>query len=109
MADSNVKPPKPYRDFVQRHPHVASAYEQLGEAVRAAGPLSEREIALVKLAISVGARLEGPTHAHTRKARAAGVETEALEQVAVLACPTVGFPNMMAALSWVRDVTGGEG
>jgi len=108
MAEANVRPPKPFREFVERHPDVAGAYEKLGEAVRAAGPLTEREIALVKLAVSVGARMEGSTHAHTRKARAAGVETAAIEQVALLACPTIGFPNMMAALSWVRDVTAGS-
>jgi len=96
-------PPKPYRDFVERHPEVAEAYEHLGAAVREAGPLTPREIALVKLAISVGARMEGATHAHARKAKAAGIEREAIEQVPLLACPTVGFPNMMAALSWVRD------
>ena len=44
-------PPKPYRDFVERHPEGAEAYEQLGAAVREAGPLTPREVALVKLAI----------------------------------------------------------
>lgn len=100
-----VKPPKPFSEFVERHSEIASAYEMLGKAVREAGPLSAREIALVKLAISVGARMEGSAHAHTRKARASGIEDTALEQVALLACPTIGFPNMMAALGWVRDVT----
>ncbi len=108
MSESNVRPPKPYREFVERHPDVASAYEALGKAVRAAGPLSPREVALVKLGISVGARLEGPTHAHTRKAVGAGLDAAALEQVALLACPTIGFPSMMAALGWVRDVTAGD-
>lgn len=40
----------------------------------------------------------------TRKALARGIEPEAVEQVALLACPTIGFPNMMTALGWVRDV-----
>jgi alkylhydroperoxidase/carboxymuconolactone decarboxylase family protein YurZ len=79
------------------------AYDRFGAELRAAGPLSAREIALVKLAVSVGARMEGSTHAHTRKARAVGVEDAALEHVVLLAAPTIGFPNMMAALSWVRD------
>lgn len=104
-----VEPPEPYREFVRRYPDVGAAYERLGEAVRAAGPLSAREIAIVKLAVSVGARMEGSTHAHTRKARASGVEDEALEQVALLACPTIGFPNMMATLSWIRDVLEQDG
>jgi len=87
------------------HPAVTDAYERLGEAVRAAGPLNEREIALVKLATSIGARMEGAAHAHGRKALAQGIDANALEHVAVLACPTIGFPAMMMALGWVRDVT----
>ncbi|MCC6317413.1 MAG: carboxymuconolactone decarboxylase family protein [Gemmatimonadaceae bacterium] len=69
-----------------------------------AGPLTLREVALVKLAISIGARMEGSAHAHARKALYAGVEPEALEHVVLLSCPTIGFPNMMAARGWVRDV-----
>ena len=98
------RPPKPFREFTERHPEIARAYGALGDAVRKAGPLSEREIALVKLGISLGARLEGAAHAHTRKAVAAGVEPEALIQVALLTCPTQGFPQMMANLHWVRDI-----
>ena len=99
-----AKPPKPFRTFAKTHAGVARAYEQLGEAVRAAGPLSAREVALVKLALSIGARMEGATHAHARKALAAGIEAAALEHVAILGCPTIGFPAMMMALGWVRDV-----
>jgi 4-carboxymuconolactone decarboxylase len=100
------KPPKPYREFKRGHPAVADAYEQLATAVRAAGPLTAREVALVKLGISMGARMEGAVHSHVRKALDDGVEPEAVEHVAVLTCPTIGFPNMMAALVWVRDVLG---
>ena len=90
--------------FRKRFAAVAEAHERLGEAVRTAGPLSEREVALVKLGISIGARMEGACHAHVRKALGAGIEPAALEQVAVLACPTVGFPQTMMALGWVQDV-----
>lgn len=103
-ADEFPPPPKPFRQFTERHPEIAKAYSDLGDAVRAAGPLGEREIALVKLGISLGARLEGAAHAHTRKAVAAGVEPESLRQVALLTCPTLGFPQMMAGLQWVEDV-----
>jgi alkylhydroperoxidase/carboxymuconolactone decarboxylase family protein YurZ len=103
MKENEAIPPKAFREVVEQYPEVADAYQRLGAAVRRAGPLTEREIALVKLAISLGARMEGASHAHARKALAAGVERAALEHVALLACPTVGFPNMMAALGWVRD------
>lgn len=96
--------PEPYRSFFETYPDVARAYEQLGKSLRAAGPLDEREVALVKLAIAVGARMEGATHSHARRGLAAGIEPAELVQVAILAASTVGFPNMMAALRWVQDV-----
>ncbi|MBI4503468.1 MAG: carboxymuconolactone decarboxylase family protein [Gemmatimonadetes bacterium] len=98
------RPPKAFRDFAEKYPEVVEAYERLAERIRDAGPLSAREVELVKLAISIGARMEGATHAHARKALAQGIEPEAVEQVALLACPTIGFPNMMTARGWVRDV-----
>ena len=101
-------PPKPFLRFTERHPDVARAYNALGEAVRKAGPLSVREVALVKLGISLGSRQEGAAHAHTRKAVAAGVDHDSLRQVALLSCPTIGFPPMMAGLGWVEDVIEGD-
>jgi alkylhydroperoxidase/carboxymuconolactone decarboxylase family protein YurZ len=103
-AARSAKPPKQFREFAKQHPAIVQAYERFGEAVRAAGPLSPREVALVKLAISIGARMEGSAHAHARKALAQGIEGAALEHVALLASPTIGFPNMMTALGWVRDI-----
>lgn len=95
--------PATYRAFVAAHPEVAKAYQALGTAVRNAGPLSEREVALVKLALSVGARLEGAAHSHVRKALAAGVEPEALRQIPALAIPTLGFPSSVAAHTWIDE------
>ena len=103
--------PKRFKKFTQDYPDVARAYEQLGDEVHAAGPLDEKTRALVKLAISVGARLEGAVHSHVRKAVNTGATAAELRHVALLALPTIGLPSMMAALSWVDDVlseTGGK-
>ncbi len=97
--------PEPYRSFFDDYPDVAQAYQELGKSLREAGPLGEREVGLVKLAIAVGARMEGATHSHARRGLAAGIDAKELEQVAILAASTVGFPNMMAGYRWVRDVT----
>ena len=96
--------PKPFVRFQQEVPAVAAAYEALGQAVHAAGPLTEKTRSLVKLAVSIGALREGAVHAHSRKALAAGASPEEMRHVAYLALPTIGFPGMMAALSWVNDV-----
>lgn len=96
--------PKRYQKMHQDHPDFMRAYEQMGQAARAAGPLSDREVALVKLAISLGAGLEGAAHSHSRKALEAGCDPADLKHVALLTAPTIGFPTMMRAKSWVEDV-----
>jgi 4-carboxymuconolactone decarboxylase len=102
------KLPKRFTEFTKNYPNVAKAYEELGNTVHASGPLSDKERALVKFAISVGARLEGGAHAHARKALAAGVKKEELYHVALLAMQTIGFPSAMAAMSWIDDVVEGK-
>lgn len=96
--------PKRYQQMHADHPELMGAYEAFGKATKEAGPLSEREIALVKLAISIGAGLEGAAHSHCRKALEAGCSAEDLRHVAVLSAPTIGFPTMMRGKSWVEDV-----
>jgi alkylhydroperoxidase/carboxymuconolactone decarboxylase family protein YurZ len=60
---------------------------------------------LVKLALAVGALAEGAVHSHTRRALADGLAPEELKQVALLAIPTLGFPQGVKALTWIEDIT----
>ncbi|MCL4301019.1 MAG: carboxymuconolactone decarboxylase family protein [Anaerolineae bacterium] len=98
--------PQPYLDFQQKYPDIWQAYDQLGAAVHAAGPLDEKSRALVKLALAIGGQREGAVHAHVRKLVELGVSAEEIRQVALLAIPTLGFPTTMAALTWIEDVLG---
>lgn len=95
--------PGAYRRLQERNPAVTQAHDRLGEACANAGPLTERERALVKLALSTGARLEGGVHAHTRKGLAVGVSLEDLRHVALLGITTIGFPASVAALTWIEE------
>ena len=60
----------------------------------------------MKLGLALGARLEGASHAHVRRALEAGCTPEEIRHVALLAVTTLGFPAMMTALGWVEDVLG---
>lgn len=104
MAKRQPKLPGAYRAMHTEHPSLMAAYESFGAACRAAGPLDARTVALVKLAVSLGAGLEGAAHSHCRKALAAGCSREDLLHVAHLCAPTIGFPPMMRARQWVLDV-----
>ena len=98
--------PNSYKKMKTSQRSIMEAYEKLGEACTEAGPLTDRERALVKIGLSVGARLEGGLHSHVRKALEAGLEPAEIRQAVFLALPTLGLPTMMAALTWAEDVLG---
>ncbi len=96
--------PKQFQKLMEEYPTIKSAYENLGTAVHEAGPLDNKTRVLVKLAVSVGARLEGAVHSQVRKAVNLGISKEEIYQVALLAIPTIGLPSTTAALSWIDDI-----
>ena len=96
--------PSFYSAFRETHPEVVRAYETLGDATRAAGPLPARQVELVKLALAAGARLEGAVHSHARRALEEGATPEDLRHVSVLAITTLGFPAAMATRALIEDV-----
>lgn len=89
----------------ERNPEIWKAYSALGEACADAGPADDKTRRLVKLALAIGAGSEGAVHSHARRALEEGHAAEAVEQVALLAIPTLGFPRAVAALTWIEDVT----
>lgn len=97
------KLPKPVEDFKNEYKEVWENFVRLGDSCHDAGPLDEKTRRLVKLALAVGAGLEGAVHSAVRNARERGVTPEELRQVAVLGITTLGFPATMRALTWIYD------
>ena len=89
----------------QNYPDVWAAYAQLGEACAKSGPLDEKTLRLVKLALAIGSASEGAVHSHTKRALEAGIDAGVLKQIAMLAIPTLGFPRAVAAMTWIEDLT----
>jgi len=96
--------PRAHRRFREVYPDIAAAYEQLGRVTQEWGPIDKKTRELVKLGVAVGSRQEGAVHSHTRRALDAGATPEEIRHVVLLALTTIGFPNMVAAMSWVEDV-----
>lgn len=96
--------PKRFKKFNKDYPEIGDAYRQLGDATHAAGPLDDKTRALIKIGLSTGAKMEGALHSHVRKALEAGCTADEIRHAVLLALPTLGFPSMMAAMSWVDDV-----
>lgn len=97
------KPPDTHHEFVAAFPELAEAWQQIGAAGKA-GPLDEKSCRLVKLALAVGAQQEGAVHASVRKGLAMGITREELHQVVALAAGTLGFPQTVAAYTWIHDL-----
>ena len=91
-------------DVIKAYPDVWKAYQSFCEACNDAGPLDEKTVRLVKLALAVGAKSEGAVHSHTRRGLKQGITPEELQQVTLLAVTSIGWSASMAALSWIQDV-----
>jgi len=97
--------PSPVEKFEDSFPDVWKAFMQLGDECHKAGPLDKKTRRLVKIALAIGAGLEGGTHSAVRNASAAGVTVDEMRHVSVLSITTLGFPAAMRGLTWINDAT----
>ena len=97
--------PKNYQSIAKRYPDFQAAVDALGQAAADAGPLPEKVRHLVQIGAAAAIRSEGAVHSHTRRALAAGATAEEIQHAVIAATSTIGFPNVMAALTWINDVT----
>lgn len=89
------------------YPEVWKAYQAMGSATEAAGPLDARTRRLVKFAIAVGASFDSAGRSHARRAmREDGITADELRHVALLAMTTTGWSRGVAALDWIDRVVG---
>jgi alkylhydroperoxidase/carboxymuconolactone decarboxylase family protein YurZ len=103
------EPLPPFIDgFKEKHPAVWDAFAKLGDACHHTGPLDEKTRRLVKLALSIALRHEGGVHSATRRALESGVTQDEMEQVALLAITTIGWPSASAAGTWIADECAGQ-
>lgn len=93
-------------DVRKRYPALWDAYHALGRAAGEAGPLSEREQRLVKLALALAVGSEGATHSHARRALREGLSEAELRQIALLGVTSLGWSQAMRGLAWIEDVVG---
>ena len=93
-----------YRNLKQQYPDYLDAVEALGTAVRHAGPLDEKVVQLIQLGAAAAIHSEGAVHSHTRRALEAGATPEQIRHTLIALTSTIGFPTVVAAISWAEDV-----
>lgn len=98
-------PPGQYLKIREQHPDFIKALENLGETIRQAGPINNKDAQLIQLAAAAAIRSEGAVHSHTKRALDAGATRDDIYHALILLTSTIGFPNVMAAMSWVDDIT----
>jgi AhpD family alkylhydroperoxidase len=99
-----AKPPKTYLDLKKRHGKFIEAVEALGLSAKQAGPLDGKTAQFVQLAAAAAIRSEGAVHSHVRRAVEAGATPEEIRHALILLVSTIGFPTVVAALTWAEDV-----
>jgi 4-carboxymuconolactone decarboxylase len=102
------KVPLRFQEFNKENPRIAEAYEKLASECNTSGPLNEKERALVKLGIAIGSGMEGSVHSQVRKGLDAGLRQDEIRHAFLLALTALGFPRMMAALTWAEDILNKE-
>ncbi len=102
------KLPEQYQNLKKRFKGYMKAVDNLGKAVKEAGPIDEKTAHLIQLAAAATVKSEGSVHSHTRRALEAGAKPEEIYHAIILLTSTIGFPNVSAALSWVDDVLKSE-
>jgi AhpD family alkylhydroperoxidase len=93
-----------YRNLKQQYPDYLDAVEALGTVVRHAGPLDEKVVQLIQLGAAAAIHSEGAVHSHTRRALEAGATPEQIRHTLIALTSTIGFPTVVAAISWAEDV-----
>lgn len=95
---------KHYEIVKKYHPEYMDAVENLGIISKKAGPLDAKSAQLIQLAASIACRSEGAVHSHTKRALQEGATNDEIRHCVLILTNTLGFPNVMAGMSWVNDI-----
>ena len=96
--------PELFKSFSDKYPEISQLHEKLAEACRESGPMDPKTRHLVKLGAAIGTGSRGGVMSQTRKAIKEGATAEEVSQAALLTLTSVGFSQMMAAMSWIWEV-----
>ncbi len=93
-----------YDWLLQKFNTVMEKQQDLGKALREAGPINEKNSQLIQLGAAAAVRAEGSVHSHVKRALKAGAAPEEIYHAIILLTSTIGFPAVAAALSWAKDI-----
>ncbi|MGO9643523.1 MAG: carboxymuconolactone decarboxylase family protein [Candidatus Bathyarchaeia archaeon] len=95
--------PSTLRQFIEKYPNVWSAHESLGMECAQAGPLSEKQIQLIKIAVTGSLTLETAFKTHIQKSVQAGTSKREIEHTIIQLLPILGMGRTMMAMKWYQE------
>lgn len=98
------KLPNQVERLLREFSEFAAKYKNLSSSVYKSSALNENIRTLIKLGISIRARMEGAVHAQVRKALKLILKKNEIRQTAILSIPAISFPSAMAASSWIDNI-----
>lgn len=75
----------------------------MGLACRKAGPLPDKEIEFIKMAITASQSLETAFKTHARKAAETGASDDEMRHVVIQLLPIMGLGRTMMAAKWLEE------
>lgn len=104
----NKEKPAHYQKVKNEFPEYITMVEKLGETAGNAGPLDKKTAHLIQLAAAVTNKNEGAVHSHTRQLVELGASGNEIHHAIILLTSTIGFPTVMAGISWANDILNAE-
>ncbi len=101
--------PKTFQQFVRKYPAVWRAHDDLAQACSEAGPLDRKTRELIKVGISVAARLETAAQRHALMALENGASREDIFQTVLMVMTTFEHPTAAAGFQWVSSALERQG
>ncbi|HXY82482.1 MAG TPA: carboxymuconolactone decarboxylase family protein [Candidatus Saccharimonadales bacterium] len=95
--------PLTLQQFIKKYPRLWSAHESLGMECAHAGPLSEKEIQLIKIAVTGSLTLETAFKTHVQKSARAGASKREIEHTIIQLLPILGMGRTMMAMKWYHE------
>jgi alkylhydroperoxidase/carboxymuconolactone decarboxylase family protein YurZ len=95
--------PPSLRAFIGKYPEVWAAHERLGVECARAGPLTSKEIQLIKIAVTASLMLETSFKTHVQKAMRAKATRTEVEHTIIQMLPIVGIGRTMTAMKWYSE------
>jgi len=96
--------PPTLQEFIKRYPKVWSAHENLGLECKHAGPLSDKQIQLIKIAVTGTLTLETAVKTHVKKAVQAGASKHEIEHTILQLLPIVGMGRTIMVMKWYQEL-----